>query len=52
MVLPLFYIAKGKKGKQKKKRVSEQELLKGFHQGQNVTVLTILECLKFKNVPS
>ena len=25
-----------------------QKLLKGCHQGQNVTVLAILECLEFK----
>ena len=26
-----------------------QKLLKGCHQGQNITVLAILECLEFKN---
>lgn len=38
---------KGNKGK--KERVSKQKLLKDCHQGQNVTVLAILECLKLKN---
>ena len=44
-----FFVAKkiGKKGK--KERVSKQKLLKGYHQGQNVTVLAILERLEFKN---
>ena len=45
-----FLRNKKKKGKQRKKeRVSKQRLLKGCHQGQNVTVLAILECLEFKN---
>ena len=50
---PLFFcVAERKKGKQRKKeRVSKQKLLKGYHQGQNVTVLAILERLEFKNFP-
>ena len=27
-----------------------QKLLKGCHQGQNVTALANLECLEFKNI--
>ena len=50
MALPLFCVAKRKKGKQgKKERFSKKKLLKGCHQGQNITVLAILECLEFKN---
>ena len=46
---PLFYEAKRKKGnKGKKGRLSKQKLLKGCHQGQNITALAILECLEFK----
>ena len=46
----LFCVAKRKKGnKGKKERVSKQKLLKDCHQGQDVTVLAILERLKFKN---
>ena len=46
----LFCVAKIKKGnKGRKERVSKQKLLKGCHQGQNVTVLAILERLEFKN---
>ena len=49
--LPHFFCkGKRKKGiKGKKERVSKQKLLKGCHQGQNVTVLAILERLEFKN---
>ena len=32
----------------KKERVSKQKLLKGCHQGKNVTVLVIQESLEFK----
>ena len=40
---------KTKKGKLgKKERVSKQKLLKRCHQGQNITVLAILERLQFK----
>ena len=39
---------KGKKGKQREKRLSKQKLLKGCHQGQSVTVSAILERLEFK----
>ena len=47
---PHFCIAKRKKGnKGKKERFSKQKLWKGCHQGQNVTVLAILEHLEFKN---
>ena len=47
---PLLCIAKRKKGsKEKQKWVSEQKLLKVFHQGQNVTVLAIVRRLEFKN---
>ena len=45
-----FFVAKRKKeNKGKKERVWNQKLLKGWHQGQNVTVLAILERLEFKN---
>ena len=40
---------RNKKNKGKKERVSRQKLLKGSHQGQNVTVLAILESLEFQN---
>ena len=40
---------KNKRNKGKKERVSKQNLLKVCQQGQNVTVLAILECLKLKN---
>ena len=47
----LFSVAKRKKGSEgKKERVSKQKLLKESHQGQNVTVLAILERLELKNV--
>ena len=47
---PLFCVAKRKRGnKRKKERLSKQNLLKDCHQGQNVTVLAILERLEFKN---
>ena len=50
---PLFCVAKRKNGnKGKKERLSKQKLLKGCHQGQNVTVLAILERLEFKNFSS
>ena len=40
----------GNQGNQgKKERFSKQKQLKGCHQGQNVTILAILECLEFKN---
>ena len=35
--------------KREKRNYSKQELLKGCHQGQKVTVLAILERLQFKN---
>ena len=43
-------VARRKGGKQRRKniRVSKQKLLKGCHQGQNVTVLAILERLEYK----
>ena len=45
---PLFCVAKRKKGNQgKKERFSKQKLLKGYPQGQNITVSAILECLEF-----
>ena len=48
--LPLFYVAKRKKGdKGKKERVSRQKLLKGCHRSQNIIVLAILERLEFEN---
>ena len=37
------------KPREKKERISRQKLLKDCHQGQNVTVLDILERLEFKN---
>ena len=47
---PLFSVAKKKREtKGKKERLSKQKLLKGCHQGQDVTVLAILERLEFKN---
>ena len=50
---PHFLHSKEKKRKQRKKgRVSKQKLLKDCHQGQNVTVLAILERLEFKNFSS
>ena len=39
--------AKENMEKKRKKIIPEQKLLKGCHQGQNVTVLTILERLEF-----
>ena len=46
----LFCVAKSKNGdKSKKEKVSKQKLLKGCHQGQNIIVLTIIECLEFGN---
>ena len=45
----LFWAAKRKEGnKGKKERVSKEKILKGCHQGQNVTVLAILERVEFK----
>ena len=45
----LFWVAKRKEGnKEKKERVSKQKLLKDCHQGQNVTILAILERLELK----
>ena len=44
---PTFLCSKKKKRKQTK-RVSKQKVFKGSHQGQNVTVLAILEGLQFK----
>ena len=53
MASPLFCLAKRKKGnKEKKERVSRQKLLKGCHQGENVTVLAIIERLEFKWWPT
>ena len=47
---PPFCLAKRKKGNKKKKSLLKSllSLLKVCHQGQNVTVLAILERLKFK----
>ena len=51
MVSPLFCVAKWKKGKKgKKERVPKQKLLEGCQQGQNVTVLVILDNLEFKSL--
>ena len=48
---PLFFHSKKKiGGKRKKERVPKQKLLKRCPQGQNVTVLVILESLEFENV--
>ena len=45
-----FLLAKKKKWKKgEKESVLKQTLLKGCHQGQNVTIFAILECLEFKN---
>ena len=50
LIKPLVCVAKRKKGsKGKKEKVAKQKLLKGCPQGQNVTVLAILERLEFKN---
>ena len=50
--LPHFWVAKRWKGnKEKKERVWKQKLLKSCHQGQNVTVLAILERLELSSVP-
>ena len=46
---PTFLRSRKKKGKQRKKRILKQKLLKDCHQGQNVNVLAILESLEFKN---
>ena len=46
---PTFLHKKKKGNKKRKERVSKQKLLKGYHQGKNVTVLAILERLEFKN---
>ena len=42
-----FFAQKKKQGK--KERVLKQKLLKGCHQGQNVTILAIPEFLEFKS---
>ena len=48
-VSPTFLRSKNKKPtKVKRESVSKQKQLKGCYQGQNVTVLAILECLGFK----
>ena len=48
-VVTTFLGSKRKRGKERKReRVSKQKLLKGCHQGQNVTALAILERLEFK----
>ena len=48
---PTFrHTKKKREAKEKKQRVSRQKLLKGCHQGQNVTV-AILEHLEFKKFP-
>ena len=45
----LFFRSKKKIGKKKeKKKKFQQKLLKGCHQGQNITALAILERLEFK----
>ena len=48
---PTFLFSKNRKGKQRKKkeRVSKQKLLKGFHQGQNVTV-SVMVTILFKSI--
>ena len=48
---PLFICVEIRKkiNRGKKERVSKQKLLKDCHQGQNVTLLAILESLEFKN---
>ena len=43
---PHFFVWQKKKNK---KRISKQKLLKGCHQGKNVTALVILQSLEFKN---
>ena len=48
---PVFCLAKWKKGnKGKKERVWKYKLSKSCDQSQNVTVLAIIERLKFKNI--
>ena len=50
MVATTFLRNKKRKGnKGNKERSSKEKLLKGCHQGQNATVLVILERLEFKN---
>ena len=46
---PFFLRSKKKKGKQREKKKDFQSR-KGCHQGQNVTVLAILERQEFKNI--
>ena len=45
----LFCVAKRKKGNKGEKKSFKAETIKGCHQGQNVTVLAILEYPEFKN---
>ena len=46
----LFWVKKRKdRKKEKKERVAMQNLSKGCHEGQNVTVLAILEHLEYKS---
>ena len=47
MAPPHFFV--WQKKRIKKERISKQKLLKGCHQGKNVTVLVILERLEFKD---
>ena len=48
-----YFLSLYKQGRQhRKERVSKQKLLKGCHQGQNIIVLAILECLEFENFSS
>ena len=44
-----FLGSKKKKGETKGKKSFKAELLKTCQQGQNVTLLAILECLEFKD---
>ena len=44
-----FCVARKKENQTKKERVLKQKLLKGYHQGQSVTVLAIVERLEFKS---
>ena len=49
-LLPTFWRSKKAKGKQRQKRRNKAETIKGCHQGQNITILAILERLEFKKI--
>ena len=49
-LLLTFWRSKKINGKQRQKRRNKAETIKGCHQGQNITVLTILERLEFQKI--